>query len=290
MNSFLVILSCLAAVSLANPAPGILVEFRNGVTQCRINCARNRLNPTWGDCPPVDCGPPMRHPTCGAPDCTHPGNRHVLHSHPDPNFFWQCGPINAITWGAIERKCGCGTLFSHDVDPTRCVHPHEWHPSSCPMHPNNPVTNPDHCSTECPDCGPGNGNVVWNPQNPWNRQPNIPQIPQHPSIPQVPNPPQSPWNQQPNFPQQPSIPQVPNPPQHPWNQQPNNPWNQEPNPWDQQQPNPWDQQQPNPWDQQQPNPWDQQPTNPRPWDQQPNNPQRPWNPQPPQPQPIWPQW
>jgi len=267
MNSFLIILSCLAAVSLANPAQEIVVEYRNGVAQCRINCHRNRWQPTWGDCPPVDCGPAIRDEFCGAPDCSIPGNRYVLHPHPDPNFFWQCGPGGpGIPSAPLQRKCGCGTLYSLQYD--RCVHPHEWFPD-CPNQPTNPPpTNPEHCSTECPDCnGPSN---VWNPQFPWNQQPNNPQNPwnqqpnrpQHPTIPQVPNSPQFPWVQQPNNPQRPSIPQVPNPPQNPWNQQPNNPQN----------------------------PWNQEPNIPNPWDQQPNNPQRPWNPQPPQPQPIWPQW
>jgi len=316
MNSFLIILSCVAAASFANPAQEIVVEYRNGVAQCRINCNRNRSLPTWlptwGDCPPVNCGPVVRDGICGAPDCSIPGNRHVLHPHPDPNYFWQCGPSDAITWGAHQRKCGCGSLFSYLVDPTRCVHPHEWIPD-CPNQPDFPTLNPDHCGTECPDCDgngngpntppptvepipptlPPNGNCpcpcvpcVWWPclpcvptamncpcNGPPQQRPTQPQIPQNPWN-QQPNNPQTPWNQQPNNPQRPII-QIPTIPQLPWNQQPNNPWNQQPN-------DPWNQPR-NPV-----SPWDQQPIIPtNPWDQQPNNPQRPWDSRSPQQQPTW---
>jgi len=318
---FVVIFSCLAAVSLANPAEDIVVEYRNGVAQCRINCNRNRLIPTWGDCPPVDCGPPVRDGFCGAPDCLIPGNRHVLHPHPDPNFFWQCGPVDAINLGPLQRKCGCGTLFSLQYN--RCVHPHEWL-QDCPNQPNNPTLNPDHCTTECPDCDNGNGSTLPPPVGPTTPFPPngencpCPCVPciwwpcmpcltnclcnaQHPSIPILP---QNPWNQPPNRPQHPTIPQLP-PPQFPWNQQPNNPQNpsnQQPcspqNNWNQQPNNPQNpciQQPNNPQ-----NPWNQQPNRPQhptipqvpnppqlPWNQQPNNPQNPWNQQPNNPTHPW---
>lgn len=105
-TGFLLVTLSLAAFAAANPSSGVYLQYltRGGI-QCRSNC-RNVQNPHQ-NCPPVDCGPVVRDGMCGEPDCSLPGNRLRLHPTNDPNWFWQCAPLDA--WGRvgpIRRPCG----------------------------------------------------------------------------------------------------------------------------------------------------------------------------------------
>jgi hypothetical protein len=83
-------------------------------------------------CP--DCGPPTFPNTpCGVPDCSLKGNRHsdlALFAHPDPNFYWQCAPLNATHWAALARPCACGTVFNPNTNPPRCTF---WYEDNWPQ-------------------------------------------------------------------------------------------------------------------------------------------------------------
>ncbi|CRK94007.1 CLUMA_CG007532, isoform A [Clunio marinus] len=266
MNTFVVILACLTAVTLASPVDDVIVEFlANGEMRCRTNCNRNRNrnNPIspWNDCPPTNCPPPFRPPNCGAPDCSIIANRvrGVHFDHPsDPNRFIVCAPLDAVTWAPKEQWCGCGTLFSSLSDPARCVHPWEWR-QVCTSQPMDPILSDENCGADCPDCENGStpGDpipstttttrlpdncpcpcvpCVWWPCQPCqsNCACNNQQQPiQQPRPPMRPN---NPWEQpiqQPRPPMRPNNPWEQQPvdpvwPNHPWDQTPNNPWNQEP--------------------------------------------------------------
>lgn len=64
---------------------------------------------TYAQCPPDNCPPPTPPLTpCGAPDCSILSNRYridALFPHPDPNYYWQCAPLNATHWAAAQRQC-----------------------------------------------------------------------------------------------------------------------------------------------------------------------------------------
>ncbi|KAG5671054.1 hypothetical protein PVAND_001272 [Polypedilum vanderplanki] len=126
MNTVLIVLSCIIAVTLA---------------QSCNNCG-----------PPQDPVSP-----CGVPDCSLPENHqnHALFPHPDPNFYYQCYPHNiAQGWQPIVRQCACGTVFNPHIHPRRCTFWWEstWFPICNWQSP--PVLAP--CPPWCPDCE-GNG-------------------------------------------------------------------------------------------------------------------------------------
>ena len=79
----------------------------------------------YGQCPPNNCPAPVfPQIPCGVPDCSILQNRHrddALFSHSDPNFYWQCAPLNATHWAAKARPCACGTVFNPNENPPRCT-------------------------------------------------------------------------------------------------------------------------------------------------------------------------
>lgn len=105
-ENFTAFIIVLGFAAIAAAQSGVYVEYlRRGGVQCRSNC-RTSVRPQQ-DCPVVNCPPAVRDEMCGAPDCTLAGNRLRLHPTTDPNFFFQCAPVDA--WGtirAILRPCG----------------------------------------------------------------------------------------------------------------------------------------------------------------------------------------
>ncbi|CRK93168.1 CLUMA_CG006555, isoform A [Clunio marinus] len=301
MNKFLIIVSCLAAVTFASPVDDITVEYlANGEMRCRINCNRNRnRNPIspWNDCPPTNCPPPFRPPNCGAPDCSNVANRvrGVHFDHPnDPNRFIVCAPLDAVTWAPKEQWCGCGTVFSSVSDPSKCVHPWDWEPA-CPSQQNPPVLSTENCGEDCPDCDNGNGGggnggdsseegdeiPDTTPSPPgncpcpcicimWPCQPCASNCQCNGQQPQ--RPPMNPWDQQPQRPpmrpdnRPNNNPQQPQrPPMRPWDQQPQRPPMRPDNPWEQNPDDTWNRQ-PN---ERPDNSWQHRPR--QPWNQQQND-------------------
>jgi hypothetical protein len=95
-----------------------------------------------------------------------PGNRLRLHPARDPNWFYQCVPLDG--WGRIGpqlRPCACGTIFSARRDDTRCVHPEEWL-QDCPNQLNPPTLSREFCREECPTCDDNPG-TTWAPSTTW---------------------------------------------------------------------------------------------------------------------------
>lgn len=78
------------------------------------------------NCPPSGCPAPQRPPNCGIPDCSILSNRYhenALFPHRDATKYWQCAPLNATHWAALERDCACTTVFNPFITngPPRCT-------------------------------------------------------------------------------------------------------------------------------------------------------------------------
>ncbi|KAG5671045.1 hypothetical protein PVAND_001263 [Polypedilum vanderplanki] len=120
---------------------------------------------TFANCPNNNCPPPTFPQTpCGVPDCSILSNRYrddALFPHPDPNYYWQCAPLNATHWAALARPCACGTVFNPNTNPPRCTFwfSDNWSPICTWQNPPNVVE----CDPWCPDC---NGDNVPGPQPP----------------------------------------------------------------------------------------------------------------------------
>jgi hypothetical protein len=152
------------ALTAAYPssAADIYLEYFRGGVRCHQNCRAQR---PWRDCPVVNCPPAVRDGTCGEPNCMLPGNRHRLHPARDPNWYYQCVPLDALgNFGAVLRPCACGTLFSAIVSERRCVHPEDWI-ADCPaIQPRNPILSEQFCDPDdCETCDDGG---VQNPPGP----------------------------------------------------------------------------------------------------------------------------
>lgn len=144
MKSFIIVLTCLVAVTLAVPDRKSLCK----------GCSKSNDRPDW--CRPCDDDGGIRPPapgTCLAPDCSDNRLNQWLFPNIDPNFYWQCNPIIG-GWEALKRPCACGTLF--DFEKQACVHRHEW-TGQCPGQPTNPTVP---ACPSCPNCGPTGDKII----------------------------------------------------------------------------------------------------------------------------------
>jgi hypothetical protein len=106
IRDFTALLVVISLAAFAAAQSGVYIEYmRQGGVRCRSNC-RAGVRP-WNDCPVVNCPPAVRDGLCGEPDCSLAGNRLRLHPARDPNWFYQCVPLDG--WGRIGpqlRPCG----------------------------------------------------------------------------------------------------------------------------------------------------------------------------------------
>jgi hypothetical protein len=66
---------------------------------------------------------------CSPPRCDTDEQRNTLFTHADSTKFWQCAPIEGLTWAPKEMPCSPKTQFCEEYQV--CIHPENWTEEKC---------------------------------------------------------------------------------------------------------------------------------------------------------------